>query len=78
MSKQPVFRMSRYRFQFAYATWTGATVTVYVTTDDEKVARWVAAQEMDRRYAALDREPPVGWTLTLLNRSGPHPPKERK
>lgn len=53
------------RWQFSYAYWKQATVTVYAYTIEE--ARLKACAEMDRRYDKKGMEPPVAWTLKLLN-----------
>lgn len=51
------------KYQFQYAHWKRATVTVVAA--DVGAARRKAADAMDRRYEKLDREPPVAWTLIL-------------
>lgn len=53
-----------FKFKFQYAYWAGATVTV--KANDLNAARIKARKEMDRRYQKLDREPPVAWTLVLM------------
>jgi hypothetical protein len=52
------------KFKFQYAYWPGATVTV--KAKDLPAAKIKAREEMDRRYRKLDREPPVAWTLVLM------------
>lgn len=58
----------KYRFQFQYGYWPQATVTVHMPTDDERLAYIEACGVMDKRYAKMDREPPVGWTLNLIDK----------
>lgn len=57
-----------YRFQFQYAYWPGATVVVHLAKDDEQLAMTRARDIMDKRYAKQNREPPVGWTLNLIDK----------
>jgi hypothetical protein len=56
------------KFQFQYASWKGATVTVYAASRESALTK--ARQEMDRRYAKQDREPPVAWTLVDMDDIG--------
>ena len=52
------------KFQLAYGASKKQTVTVKAKSFDSAVEK--ARALMDRRYAKLDREPPVGWTLTMV------------
>lgn len=52
------------RFKFAVGIGHHTTVTVKANSYVQAVNR--AREEMDRRYEKADREPPVGWDLTLL------------
>lgn len=51
-------------YQFSYAYWPGATVTVRAA--DPQRAYEKACEEMDRRYEKKGEEPPVALTLRLL------------
>ncbi len=53
------------KYQFAYGGFPGMTVTVKAKSYDEAVAK--AREVMDARYEKRNQEPPVAWTLTLLN-----------
>lgn len=52
------------KFQLAYGASKNQTVSVKATDFDDAVKK--ARDVMDRRYAKQDKEPPVGWTFTLL------------
>lgn len=52
------------KFQLAYGTSKGQTVTVKAKNFDAAVDK--ARRVMDRRYEKQGKEPPIGWTLTLV------------
>ena len=64
------------KFQLAYGASKGQTVTVKAKNFDDAVKK--ARGVMDRRYEKADKEPPVGWTLTLVKASPVPAPKVSK
>lgn len=60
---------TRYRYQFPYAYWAKATVTVH--TSDYDAAVLEARETLDERYEKQGEEPPVGWTLVLRGTDNP-------
>lgn len=52
------------KFQLAYGASKGQTVTVMAKSFSDACLK--ARGVMDRRYEKADKEPPVGWTLTLV------------
>ena len=59
------------KFKLAYGAAKSQTVTVKAKHFDDAVQK--ARVVMDRRYEKADKEPPVGWTLTLVKMSAVKP-----
>jgi len=60
---------TRYRYQFQYASWAQATVTVRTGNYDAAVLE--ARETLDERYEKQGKEPPAGWTLVLRGTDNP-------
>lgn len=54
------------KYTFQYAEWANATVTVKARSMGDAMEK--ARATLDARYEKLGKEPPVGWTLTQVNR----------
>lgn len=52
------------KYQFKYAYWKNATVTVYAESIDEAVIK--SRITLDNRYEKANKEPPIAWTLELI------------
>jgi hypothetical protein len=59
----------RYRYQFQYAAWAQATVTVYAPNYELAVSN--ARETLDIRYEKRGKEPPAGFTLVFRSTSNP-------
>lgn len=64
----------RFKYCFAYGSGAGQTVTVIAKT--LKSALQKARSTMDRRYERAGKEPPAGWTFSLMSQT-PHHAKDR-